>query len=221
VEVDRSGAPDLRVDVGDVLHLQSADSERPARFAVRIIGYLTGKSLLVTAPATQAGLVLLREGQPFTVRVLVDNRVWGFATRVLKSNARPYPYVHLAYPRELESVVVRKSPRASTDLIVSVRRAGEDEPLTARMLDISINGTRVWSADSLGAVGDLLDLAVRLTIGELEEYLRLPARIRREQSDPGVGGAGPPGHLYGLEFEAPPAHARLALYAYVYGRLAG
>jgi c-di-GMP-binding flagellar brake protein YcgR len=211
----------LRVDVGDVLHLQPVDDDQAPRYAVKVIGYLVGESLLVTAPRTRSGVVLVREGQPFTARVLVDSRVFGFTTHVLKSNARPYPYLHLAYPRELESVVVRKAPRARADLIVSVRLKGRDQPVTARLVDISTTGARFSSMRSIGALDDEVDVAVRLTIGEIEEYVRLPGVIRREHAEIREDGDEAPVHYYGVEFRGLTQPAQLALYAYVYSRLAG
>ena len=161
--------PELRLDVGDVMHLQAVSEEQGLRYAVKVIGYLPGESLLVTAPRTRAGVVLTREGQPFHVRVLVDSRVYGFTTHVLKSNGRPYPYLHLSYPRELQSVVVRKAPRAVADVIVSIRQKSRDEPATARLLDISTTGARLSAPTSIGQMNDEIDIAVRLTIGDLEE----------------------------------------------------
>jgi c-di-GMP-binding flagellar brake protein YcgR len=212
--------PELRLDVGDVMHLQAVSEEQGLRYAVKVIGYLPGESLLVTAPRTRAGVVLTREGQPFHVRVLVDSRVYGFTTHVLKSNGRPYPYLHLSYPRELQSVVVRKAPRAVADVIVSIRQTSRDEPATARLLDISTTGARLSAPTPIGQMNDEIDIAVRLTIGDLEEYLRLPSCIRRVQVDAPEGKPDAPLHLYGVEFQPLPQPVRLALYAYVYSRLA-
>jgi len=212
--------PSLRVDVGDVLHLQPIDEEQGTRYTVKVIGYLVGESLLVTTPRTRAGVILVREGQPFTARVLVENRVYGFGTHVLKSNARPYPYLHLAYPRELESVVVRKAPRAHTDLIVSVRVQGREQPVTGRLVDVSTTGARFSATERVAGLNEEVDLAVRLTIGEIEEYLRLPCLIRREQVEGREDGLEAPSYLYGVEFHGLPQPSRLALYAFVYSRLA-
>jgi c-di-GMP-binding flagellar brake protein YcgR len=213
--------PELQVDVGDVLQLQPVDGERELRYAVKVIGYLPGESLIVTAPRTRSGLILVREGQPFTVRVLVDSRIYGFTTHVLKSNARPYPYLHLSYPRELESVVVRKATRATTDLIVSIRRTEGEPPTTARLLDISTTGARFSASREVGELEEEIDIAVRFTIGELEEYVRLPSRIRRKQREEAEDRAGAPAWVYGVEFGSLPPATRLAVYAYVYSRLAG
>ena len=213
--------PELRLDVGDVLHLQSVGDEQGLRYAVKVIGYLGGESLLVTTPRTRAGVALVREGQPFHVRVLVDSRVYGFTTHVLKSNGRPYPYLHLSYPRELQSVVVRAAPRAEANVIAAIRHKSRDDPATARLLDISTTGARLSAPAPIGEMSDEIDIAVRLKIGDLEEYLRLSARIRRVQVVDAAEGK-PEGatHLYGVEFQDLPQPTRLALYAYVYSRLA-
>ncbi len=60
----------LKLQVGDMVQLQRVSPEHDDRFNVRVIGYLTGQSLLVTAPTINGKVQIIRDGQGFVVRML-------------------------------------------------------------------------------------------------------------------------------------------------------
>ncbi len=209
----------LRLSVGDTLQLQPIDN--PVRYTVRVIGYLPGQSLVVTTPRKDGNVLLIREGQTFAARMLVKDRVCGFTTSVLKVNARPYPYLHLSYPEAMESVVVRKAPRARTYAIASARNRASDTYLAGRLVDMSVTGARLSCSSKLGELGEEVELVVQVQVGELEESLLLTAVIRNEQREAladDTSVLNP--YQYGLEFRSVTDRDALALYAYVYSRLA-
>jgi hypothetical protein len=106
------------------------------------------------------------------------------------------------------------------DLIVSVRLKGQDETATARLVDISTTGARFAAPAPIGQVNEEIDISVRLTIGDIEEYVRLPGYIRRQQVEAPEGQPDAFVYYHGVEFRPLPSPVRLALYAYVYSRLA-
>ncbi|MGD8937672.1 MAG: flagellar brake protein, partial [Thiogranum sp.] len=71
---------DLKMQVGETLQLQPRDGEDSRRMQVRLIGYLPGASLLVTTPKVGDKVMIVREGQPYVVRMMIGNRIVGFAT---------------------------------------------------------------------------------------------------------------------------------------------
>ena len=115
--------PELKLTTGDPMQLQVVGGQQDQKLGARVIGYLPGHSLIVSPPRTRGKPMLVREGQVYTVRLLIGSTAVGFTTSVIKSNIAPYPYLHLKYPKELASATVRTSPRATVDLAVTIHQA--------------------------------------------------------------------------------------------------
>ncbi len=218
--VDQS---ELKFHVGDTLQLQFAASEARNRYYVKVIGYLGGQSLLVTTPRSEGRVLLVREGQPFIVRLLSGNRVVAFSTSVLRTCNRPYPYLHLNYPSEVEQTVVRKAERVRVRLVASVENddpgRGFESPRPAVLSDLSTSGARARSSRPLGAVGDLLTVKFQFPVGEMVQSLRVPAVIRSVQGEEGAEETTDNYH-YGLEFQIVEPQDTLALHGFVYEQIA-
>ena len=70
--------------------------------------------------------MIIREGQPFVARVMIGNRIVGFATTVLRSCAVPYRYLHLSYPDEMEQITVHKAQRVRVKLFASAKNSNPE-----------------------------------------------------------------------------------------------
>lgn len=211
----------LEAQVGDTLQLQFVGDETARRYHTRLVGYLADKSLLITTPRKDGRVILMREGQAVVVRMLSGNTVCAFSTSVLLTCMRPYPYLHLAYPKELEKIVVRKAHRARTHLLVTVQPKTNDgdtgSSQSAVVVDISTTGALLHSPEPLGRVGDVIMLGARLNVGEVGEYLQIPAVIRNIQRIGGDERA--PEYSCGVEFQMVEAHDAIVLHGYVYEHL--
>ena len=89
----------LNLKFGDALQLQFAGED--PRFAVRLVGYLENRSIIVTVPVHNRRLVPVRPGQELNIRMMVNDRACAFVTRVIHYYRVPYPHMHLEYPQEL------------------------------------------------------------------------------------------------------------------------
>lgn len=212
---------ELELQTGDNLQLQFVGDERDRRYNTRVIGYLPGQSLLVTTPRRDNKIMLIREGQPVVIRMLSGDSVYAFTSQVLCTCSKPYPYLHLGYPKQLERIVVRKAQRARADLIISVYRGRQEsddrDPKSAVMLDISTTGSLLRSTAFIGEVGADVRLATRINIGTVQSYLSIPGAIRNvreERSDDGRT-------LYytGVEFQVTEKQDIILLHGFVYERL--
>lgn len=210
---------DLELQTGDTLHLQFVGDER--RYNARVIGYLPGQSLVVTTPRRDNKVMLVREGQPVVIRMLSGNSVYAFTTQVLCTCSKPYAYLHIGYPKQLERIVVRKAQRARAEQIISVSPANEDaseaEPKSAVMLDISTTGSLLRSTTALGRVGETVRLSTRMNIANLQSYLCIPSAIRNVRQERGNDGR----TLYytGVEFQVTEEKDMILLHGFVYERL--
>ena len=211
-----------KLQVGDTLQLQYAPpSTNPDRFAVRVIGFLVDKSIVTTTPVKNGNIMLIREGQNFTIRMLQGSAVLGFNAKVLQSATKPYPHIHLAYPEDVETKVVRNAQRVNSDIQALLRSTEapdeEDHYTKAIMVDISLTGARLESKEPLGKEGDVLHINVTLRVCESEEFLRTlinVCNVNVRETDEGRV------YVYGVAFRILNRIQKLLLCAYVKGQAA-
>ena len=213
---------DLKIQVGDPLQLQPRDGEDSRRMHVRVIGYLPGASLLVTTPKIKDKVMIIREGQPFVVRTMVGNRIVGFTTTVLLSCARPFPYLHLSYPEDMEQITVRKAQRVRVKLFASLKNNNPDfhfeKPHPATVVDISTTGALLLSTEQLGEVGDKVMLNCAFKIGGAEKLLSIASLIRNVHVDHSDD-LGQDTFFHGLEFDLDKDQDSVALHGFVYEQI--
>ena len=172
----------LRLRVGEKLFLQRTIGEVDERYTVKVIGYLQGESLIVTAPEVKGKVLFMREGQRFTVRMLDERNALGFVSTVIHTVSRPYPYLHLEYPHDWERATVRNAGRIRTSVPALAKPkdksdfGGDWQPVMIR--DLSTTGACFDSMNDLGQSGERIDLKFNLTVRHLEENVMLMAIIR-------------------------------------------
>jgi len=164
--------------------------------------------------------MLIREDQIVIVRMLAGNRVYGFTTKVMRSCLKPYPYLHLAYPAEMEQITVRKAQRVSTQLIVSVERETADTSdiasCSAVVIDISTTGAMVETNEFLGRIGDIVSIKAKITVGSVQEYIAIPCIIRNIRD---LASEAKNKMLYGMEFQLLEQHEHFVLHGFVYEQM--
>ena len=211
----------LKLSIGDTLQMQYLDGNGRERLLVHVIGYLPGRSLIVTTPKVDGRVLMMREGQPFVVRILAGNRVVGFNTRVLRSSASPYPYMHLAYPQEMEQIVVRKAQRVRVKTFCAIQNAnpalGFDKPQPGTLVDVSTAGAQVLADKRLAGVDDEITLKFTFRLGGVEKFMALPARVRSVHEE--IREDGHSGHYHGLEFLCVEEDQVIALHGFVYDQM--
>jgi c-di-GMP-binding flagellar brake protein YcgR len=219
--MDAAPAPELnhlRLRFGDALQLQFVGED--PRFAVRLIGYLENRSIIVTAPIHNRRLVQVRTGQSLNIRMMVNDRACAFVTQVLHNYRAPYPHLHLAYPEELVTNQLRKAVRVETKIEGSVinRSIGErGKDIECFLQDISETGTHLVTPIRIGKSGDEIDLTFKLDISGIERTLTIPGilrgrlKVNTPESERRVH--------YGVEFLEVPEDARIELIAFIYSKL--
>jgi c-di-GMP-binding flagellar brake protein YcgR len=212
-----------QLKIGDAIQVQLAGDRTETRHIVRVIGCQPGVSLLISTPRANGHALLMREGHALTVRLMSGNSVFGFESKVLRVCVAPFAYLHLAYPTELASTVVRKAQRASTNIIASVENAnrGADarEPSSVVISDLSVAGASLLAPVPFGAVGDPIMIRLKLTIGGIEKYLALTAIIRGVREREGAGSDNTR-QRHGVEFQMLEPDDQLVLHGYVYEQIA-
>ena len=216
----------LGLEVGDSLQLQFLNDGPSSRQYVKVVGCYPGRSILVTTPQSSGRIMLVRQDQAVIVRFMIGTDVVGFNSSVIRSCVRPYPYLHLAFPKELRSSNIRAALRVGLDQVVSIRKLlPGDHPnravpaVAARTRDISVSGSLICAPNRLGGVGDRVMLAMRVTVAGYSEEIQLKATIRNRTvlSAEHIGDE----TLFGLEFDPPDRHELIIFHAYVYQTILG
>lgn len=212
----------IQFNVGDIVQITFAADDSQRKHPTRVIGYVPGKSLLVTTPRIDGKVMLVREGQPVVARMLSRNSVYAFSTQILATSLKPYAYLHLTYPQEIETAIVRKALRVATDLESNISCVSADDPkgnvqTKGRIRDLSTAGASVMVDRSVGAPGDILTLTLRIPVAGVQKYLKISGVIRScRELPPDEGGAQ---WQHGVEFQLLEEMDNILLHGFVYEQL--
>jgi c-di-GMP-binding flagellar brake protein YcgR len=211
------------LQIGDILQLQWAPpSENTDRYSATLVGFLTGQSLVITTPRKQGKPIIVRDGQSFTVRMLQGSNIFGFVSKVLNASSKPYPHIHLSYPSDVESAVVRNAPRVPAEIDAEVvwpqETSGGNEKRTVTISDISSTGARIIDRQVLGKVGDIIQVTCTLSVCGGQDVLKIMSVIRNIRQM--VDREGRKAYVHGLEFRGLNRFQHLVLCSYVLGSIA-
>ncbi len=213
---------DMRLKVEDRLQLEPPVQLTRERFAVKVIGFLRGASLLVSMPITANGLRLqLKEKEKLVMRSFSGQNAFGFGCTIEKICNIPYEYMHLSFPEEIQGIMIRKAPRVKTRIIAAVQdaRTGAENQLSALISDISANGVSLEARQILGEKGDMLNLAFRVQLHNIDAYLSMKGIIRAVFE---ADSADPPGSgliRHGIEFQDMQVNDSVILQSLIYQQM--
>jgi hypothetical protein len=204
---------DVKWVVGETMYMQAVDNSN-VRYTVRLIGYAKNKSVIVTAPMLDGKYEFIRDGQAFVVRAFSGKKAFAFLASAVKSVHTPYPYLHLAYPKEMRCTVVRRGIRAQVKIIASITLGQPERTAAATLLDLSTGGTSGNVKEQLGRKGDEGYVKFKLHVADVDEFMSLKAILRSV-----VPAENGDGFMHGFEFVDTSVRDRLVLTAYVHQAL--
>jgi c-di-GMP-binding flagellar brake protein YcgR len=212
-------AKDLELDFGDVLQMQFLPEEKQNRHYVRVIGYWPNQSIMVTTPHVNGRVILVRESQRVAVRSMSGVNIIAFTGTVLRSCARPYPYLHISYPKELQTMALRKAQRVTFSGVAQVREAKPADNQTpppvyrTRVEDMSTSGALLISEHNIGPIKTLISIRMNLQVAGAEERFATVAIIRNVKERKTEEGKTE--YLYGVEFKVADRRDEILLHAFV------
>ena len=105
---------------------------------------------------------------------------------MIKLYSTPVPYLHIAWPAAVQSVVIRAAERANLEipgLIIDTGTAdGKQYPVT--IVDLSQNGAAIVANDPLGKKDDTLELDFQTTTYNIAVSPKLKSIIRSVAATP-------------------------------------
>jgi len=205
---------ETRIQPGEAVQIQSSlDS---TRYAVRLIGYHKGKSIIVTNPVQEGVPIYLKEGQAFIARIFSGKFVFAFPCTVLASGVKPYAYLHLSYPVDVLGVNIRKSDRVRLREIAAFE-TDDDRRGAGIIVDLSCGGAFFVSKSPDVALGRRLILKFKISIGSIEYVLELPGYVRSARpndEEPALGKG------FGVEFVDVSPEDNLVLSSFIFQQIA-
>lgn len=131
---------------------------RPLRTG--FVGAIRGDALILTPSSENEPMTI---GAEVECKALLGRKVYKFSSKVIGTSETPVKLVYLAYPNVVQTHVVRKHVRLSTDLAGRLIRndvvaAGFD----AVVENVSLGGVALRLSDALLNVGEHFKLALRL-----------------------------------------------------------
>jgi len=208
---------EIKLGIGDNLQLQSQAGTATVRYYVKLIGYLRGKGLIVTTPAQDGKVLLMREGQAFVVRLFSGKSVYAFPATIFKVANVPYPHLHLTYPSQVKGLVVRSGARVKVNLIAAITDS-RGRSHAASITNLSTGGCSLVAKLPLGLRESRVQLKFRVVINDGEQFLHLEGIIRSIQGEAAEDGQTAQVQ-HGIQFAELPQGEDVVLTAYVYQRL--
>lgn len=192
-----SSFADMRLKVGDQIHLEPPRWVAGGRATVNMLGWLEGASVMVSAPQNAAGRLVLQEGDQVLLRAFTGRSAYAFRAAVLKAAHLPFHYLHLSYPDKVEGVEVRKSPRCRLHLPAAIT-AGGKAASAGTILDLGTAGALIETAEPLEPEPGLLQIAFSFELHGVPVSLELRAQVCGAKS--GSAAKAAPRRQYGVEF---------------------
>lgn len=209
----------VRLQAGLAMKLELLGDEEQ-RYNSTLIGYVPGKSVLVTTPIIgENRQLLVRMGHVVTCRFFSNKVACGFRSKVAHICTTPVHYLHLVWPNQVEVGTIRKSERVVANLQISVVNQTDSslERGFGAIVDLSTTGARIETTEPIGNVGDQLLITGKVVVGHVTRLISIESTIRAELDRFELNNSTA---AYGIEFKFVSDIDFLALQAFVNAQLA-
>lgn len=207
--------PTLNLVVGSTLQLEIPHADG-AILPVTLIGYVPGRSILAMPAPDEAGSLDLHDGDICVARFECGDTLYAFNTRVLAAAARPFGYLHLAYPQGVQAAMVRRSPRVPVnDMVMMLVMEEAGRKLSVALADISLSGARLVAGSRLGEIGERFSIEIPHTGQNGTERVALPCRVRYVREEQSANAGGKRVYHHGVEFADLSRQALLFIERYI------
>lgn len=168
------------------------------REASRLVGYVQGQCILVTPPVLPPGAPALPERGLVEVHLYSEqlNCAILFSAQITRQVSEPLPLLCLGYPAFIAQDESRKATRVATQLVATIK-AGASE-VAGKIVDLSVSGCRLESAEALGGPGTPLVLVTRFPMAGGERQVQVAGTVRGVLGQPD---ADSDYFSYGLSFD--------------------
>ncbi len=148
----------------------------------QFFGAIESKGVMVGPMGAEGVKTELEEGEICVVRGFTGQYEFSFLSKVLQTFQKPFAYALLAYPAQVDATLVRQSMRTKTSWPTTVQvpaknDAPETSPMTATLVDISMQGAMIKTESALSTVGDKVNLCIAMNFDNAPAPLNVVASI--------------------------------------------
>ncbi|MGV3743375.1 MAG: flagellar brake protein [Burkholderiaceae bacterium] len=183
----------LRVqrDAGAVEHFSS------------LIGFVKNEFVMVKLPMVRSMPFAFYDGEPILVRAFTGMKIHSFTSTVLRTFVNPLNYMHLAFPKAIQSSSLRSELRVKTNLSASVTYkdvAGAKKSAQVPLINLSLSGAAIDCQVPL-TVGEQLQMSFVLQSEGADREIRTQATVRSVNSRSANQTYDSSAYICGLQFE--------------------
>ncbi len=123
--------------------------------------------MLIRTPLVQNLPIPLPEGTAVLLRAFSGRHAFTLESRIERVCRAPYPYIHLAYPAEVQQTLIRGALRVRVALpgMISTPDEATDRPPRAVVLsDLSVSGAQLETETSPGEAGEKVALSFKFVV---------------------------------------------------------
>ncbi len=198
------------------------DDTGSTKYFIKYIGGMEKKSLICTLPTIDEKIVFIKENSGFSVRIFSGKNVFKFNTVVDAVFSRPYPHMHLKFPRETYSNQIRKNQRIAANIIASIENKSNShnqDKIAAKLTDMSLGGAQIESFKSIGELNDQIECTFKINMEGGEALFVIPSVLRRASET--THSDGRQLFSYGIQFLEIGFQDRIVLQSYIFQALTG
>lgn len=166
----------IKPQVGERLQIRVGASK--TQYISRLLGYIKGQSIIVTAPVWRGQRAEFLDGETVEVRMLTGSDIYLFRSSVLQSCISPTHYLHLEYPTKVNRQKLRRHPWATVNLDVAIF-GGDGKRENGKITNLSSTGAKIATSRPLDGDRETVRLEFQVSIDEIHADLSLDAVIRR------------------------------------------
>lgn len=209
--------PFKALKMGEVLQLShTGEGDHAQKYLVKYLGGMDKKSLICTIPTVNDKTLFIKENAGFLVQFFSGKSVYRFSTVVDAVFSRPYPHMHLMYPREAFVKKLRKSQRLNVSVIASIKNlsVAETPIFSGKLVDLSMGGALIEVHKSGAVEQQTIECSFKIDLGEREVLLVVNGSVQsvaNEKSDDGKEV-----YRYGVAFAELPFQEKIYLQNYIY-----
>ena len=121
------------------------------------------------------------EGAGVRVRAFSGRHAYSLESRIDRVCRSPYPYIHLAYPAQVQQTLIRGALRVHVALPGTATNSGEQVDAPTRpivLCDLSVSGAQLEAEQSLGEPGEKFGLAFKFVVQPNNYEVRLMTTVQ-------------------------------------------
>jgi hypothetical protein len=208
-----------QLHAGERLQLELGRDNARHHYYTTLIGFVTGHSILVRTPLVQNLPIPIPEGTSVLVRAFSGCHAFTLESRIDRVCRSPYPYMHLAYPAQVQQTLIRGALRVRISLpgvAFKSTQAADASPHTVLLSDLSVSGAQLETQTSLGDPGEEFGLTFKFLVQPNNYEVKLTNSVRIQSVRKVTAGKGPEELFsHGVRFDKLHATEGLLLQSYI------